>query len=84
MSGWVNAAGSPVFDAAGRFWGIALHAAMADGQGAEGVQVPMSKLKAAFGESLFGPVQDAAPAQQMALDEIYERSWRTTVQVLGL
>lgn len=76
--------GGPVFDAAGRFTGLALtHAACPTCQGTGDVQLPLSRLQSAFGDVL-GKVQDVPPGQRLPVDELYERSMRITVQVLSL
>ena len=75
--------GGPVFDAAGRWSGVALGMPGQPG----GWFVPMSALRQALGEAGLPPVQaDAAraPLTPLPVEAIHEIGLRTAVQVLGL
>lgn len=75
--------GGPVFDAAGRWSGVALGMPGQPG----GWFVPMSALRQALGEAGLPPVQaDAAraPPTPLPVEAIHEIGLRTAVQVLGL
>ena len=69
--------GGPVFDATGRFAGMAL-----GGAGEPDQLVPASTLRAEIGDVL-GTATQLPDAPRMALDELYERALKMTVQVLA-
>lgn len=83
--------GGPVFDAAGRLAGIAVPGAGSGGHGVGGPDrlVPTQALLARFGPQLVAAPAaadgGAAPLKPVAdVDEVYERSLRTALQVLSL
>lgn len=78
--------GGPVFDASGRLAGIAIAGADCGADGQDNL-LPAAALLARFGPLLAGPLlqagTDGAPGLGGAeLDEVYERSLRSVLQVL--
>jgi hypothetical protein len=71
-----GAQGGPVFDARGRFTGIALRGA--DGQDQ---LLPVSALRREFGEAL-GALANQADAQRAPFDAIYESAMPVTLQLI--
>ncbi|GAA4011800.1 hypothetical protein GCM10022212_01360 [Actimicrobium antarcticum] len=68
--------GGPVFDAAGRFIGIAIR-----GSGSQDQLVTASRLQQGAGTRL-GRVNPAPPSPSMAIDQVYESALQLTVQVI--
>jgi hypothetical protein len=66
--------GGPVFDVNGQLVGLAA---------AESTLMPVSALQAELGPMLAAPAPQATPAR-VAADELYERSLKTTLQVIVL